>query len=82
MTLTTIRRGPNVLIYCFAGVVLPFQRSISDTKWVCGNLKPEGHCLTKTSIVTSIEKCTCRRKHVVVVDLTVPESRDENCLLS
>lgn len=54
--------GPNVLIYCFAGVVLPFQRSISDNKLVCGNLEPEGHCLAETSIVTSTEQCTWRRE--------------------
>lgn len=66
------------LIYCFVGVVLQFQRSISDNKWVCGNLEPEGHCLTKTSIVTSIEQCMCRREHVVAVNLTVQESREEN----
>lgn len=46
MTLATITR-PNVLIYCFADFVLPFQRSISDTEWVCGNHGAEGHCLAK-----------------------------------
>lgn len=69
--------GPNVLIYCFAGFVLPFQRSISDTEWVCGNHGAEGHCLAK-NIQLWPRLNSARAEGKMWLWLTVRESRDES----